>query len=265
MNDPTDPPLRLTAVDDHPFVLNGIRRTVRDRAPWVQVIGPPCTVAELTAGRIGEPAGGPGQGPPPTAPAAVDVVILNLDRPSGGGDPAADVRAIRRAGAQVLLVTEREQPDPLCRAVAAGAAGLVGPADPAGRLVHALRSVRVGAPVVGERLARALLTDRSWVTLLAPRFVRAFELLATGLAPADIGSRLDPPVAAATVRAYLHHGIGLYRTARRDPRATAGPDRPDRPAPAPLAAMGWDERGIDGVVRAPAPYAGGAPPVPEHR
>lgn len=248
MIDSTDPPLRLTAVDDHPFLLNGIRWTVRDCAPWVQVIGPSDSALELVLELTTGSGAGRADEPVHRAAAAIDVVVLNLDRASAGADPAVDVRAIRRAGPQVLVVTGRDHPDPLLRAVAAGAAGLLRPSDPAGSLIHTLLTVRSGRPVVCDRLARALLTDRPWVTLLAPRFVRAFELLAAGQALADIGGRLDPPVAASTVQAYLHHGVGLYRSARPGRGTAAAPDRTARPAPAPLAAMGWDEMEADGIL-----------------
>ena len=103
----TDEPLKLAAVDDHPFVLKGILWTVRELAPWITVICTAATVSELL-----DNGGG-----------TADVVLLDLDlgtpETDEGSDPTHNVRAILAAGPQVLILTAEVRPVPVRRAIAA--------------------------------------------------------------------------------------------------------------------------------------------------
>lgn len=202
MTGPEDEPLRLAAVDDHPFVLNGILWTVREYAPWVQVIGTAASVAELLAGGGG----------------TADVVLLDLDLgvQADEADPTGNVRAVRAAGPQVLILTAEERPIPVRRAIAAGAVGLVLKSDPAHLLIDALRTARTGELAVSSRLAHALLTDENLVGHLAPRQIQVFELLAQGVGRGDIGRLMDPPAATSTVDTYLKRAARTYRTLGRE-------------------------------------------------
>lgn len=196
-----DAPLLIAAVDDHPFVLKGILWTVREHAPCIEVIATAADVAELLA------AGG----------GAADVVLLDLDLgvPADEADPTANVRAIREAGPQVLILTAEERPVPVRRAIAAGAVGLVLKSDPEHLLIDALRLARTGELAVSSRLAHALLTDETLIGHLAPREVQVFELLAQGVGRADIGRLMDPPAATSTVDTYLKRAARTYRSLGR--------------------------------------------------
>ncbi|HEY5877931.1 MAG TPA: response regulator transcription factor [Nakamurella sp.] len=200
-NDGADAPLKLAAVDDHPFVLKGILWTVRELAPWVEVIGTASSVGELLA----------------AGSAAADVVLLDLDLgvPADESDPTANVRAIREAGPQVLILTAEERPIPVRRAIAAGAVGLVLKSDPEHLLIDALRVARTGELAVSGRLAHALLTDDDLVGHLAPREIQVFELLAQGVGRADIGRLMEPPAATSTVDTYLKRAARTYRSLGR--------------------------------------------------
>lgn len=196
-----DAPLLIAAVDDHPFVLKGILWTVREHAPWIEVIATAADVAGLLA------AGG----------GAADVVLLDLDLgvPADEADPTANVHAIRRAGPQVLILTAEERPVPVRRAIAAGAVGLVLKSDPEHLLIDALRVARTGELAVSGRLAHALLTDETLIGHLAPREIQVFELLAQGVGRADIGRLMDPPAATSTVDTYLKRVARTYRALGR--------------------------------------------------
>ena len=78
--------LRLGAVDDHPFILNGILWTVRELAPWITVFATAASVTELL-----EKGGG-----------AADVVLLDLDlgvpETAEESDPTHNVQTILAAG-----------------------------------------------------------------------------------------------------------------------------------------------------------------------
>lgn len=196
-----DPPLRLAAVDDHPFVLKGILWTVREYAPWIEPICTATSVADLLAGGGG----------------TADVVLLDLDLGGAGADadPSTNVRAIRAAGPQVLILTAEERPVPVRRAIAAGAVGLVLKSDPEHLLIDALRVARTGELAVSSRLAHALLTDDDLIGHLAPREIQVFELLAQGVGRADIGRLMDPPAATSTVDTYLKRAARTYRSLGR--------------------------------------------------
>lgn len=176
-----DLPLRLAAVDDHPYVLKGILWTLRELAPWITVITTAATVTELLDN------GG----------AAADVVLLDLvlgvPKADELSDPTRNVRTILTAGPQVLILTAEVRPVPVRRAIAAGAVGLVLKSDPESHLIQAIRTARTGELAVSSRLAHALLTDPTLVGHLAPRERQVFELLAQGVGRHDIGRLLDPP------------------------------------------------------------------------
>ena len=199
----TDGPLRLAAVDDHPFVLKGILWTVRELAPWITVITTAATVSELL-----DNGGG-----------TADVVLLDLDlgtpETDEGSDPTHNVRTILAAGPQVLILTAEVRPVPVRRAIAAGAVGLVLKSDPESHLIDAVRTARTGEVAVSGRLAHALLTDPTLVGHLAPRELAVFELLAQGVGRNDIGRLLDPPAATSTVDTYLKRAANTYRSLGR--------------------------------------------------
>jgi len=199
----TDLPLRLAAVDDHPYVLKGILWTLRELAPWITVI--------TTAGSVAEMLDNGG--------AAADVVLLDLDlgvpQADEESDPAHNVHTILQAGPQVLILTAEVRPVPVRRAVAAGAVGLVLKSDPESQLIQAIRTARTGELAVSSRLAHALLTDPTLVGHLAPRERQVFELLAQGVGRYDIGKLLEPPAATSTVDTYLKRAANTYRSLGR--------------------------------------------------
>ena len=198
-----DSPLRLAAVDDHPYVLKGILWTLRELAPWITVITTAASVAEMLDN------GG----------AAADVVLLDLDlgvpQADEESDPTRNVQTILAAGPQVLILTAEVRPVPVRRAIAAGAVGLVLKSDPESQLIKAIRTARTGELAVSSRLAHALLTDPTLVGHLAPREQQVFELLAQGVGRHDIGKLLDPPAATSTVDTYLKRAANTYRSLDR--------------------------------------------------
>ena len=139
-------PLRVAAVDDHIYILNGILWTIQHKAPWIAVIATVATVGELLDG--------PGAG--------ADVVLLDLDLGHTGFEvePATNVALIRAAGPQVLILTATEdKPVKIRRAIQAGACGLVLKSDPEEQLIEALTVARTGELVFSGKLAHALITD----------------------------------------------------------------------------------------------------------
>jgi DNA-binding NarL/FixJ family response regulator len=191
-------PLRVAAVDDHIYILNGILWTIQHKAPWIAVIATVATVGELLDG--------PGAG--------ADVVLLDLDLGHTGFEvePATNVALIRAAGPQVLILTATEdKPVKIRRAIQAGACGLVLKSDPEEQLIEALTVARTGELVFSGKLAHALITDPSLAAHLAPKELEVFQLLAQGVGRKDIGKMMNPRVQTTVVDTYLKRVAQRYR------------------------------------------------------
>ena len=198
-----DLPLRLSAVDDHPYVLNGILWTLQHLAPWVTVVSTAASVTDLAE------MGG----------LAADVVLLDLDLGAHShdeADPTHNVTVIRDAGPQVIVFTAEDRPIPIRRAISAGAVGLVLKSDPESHLIETIRAARHGELATSSKLAHALVTDPQLAGHLAPREQAVFELLAQGVGRADIGKLLDPPASQHTVDTYLKRVAATYRSLGRE-------------------------------------------------
>ncbi len=203
MIDPTAP-LDIAAVDDHPFVLEGIRMALARLAPWVTMRVTASSVSELLQnGKF-----------------HADVVLMDLDLGSeavkADADPAVNVQRIRDTGAQVVLLTAETRPVPIRRSIAAGAVGLMLKADPPEQLIHTLQRARRGELALSSRLAQTLVTDPLLIARLSPREHQVFELLAQGVGRNEIGKLLDPPSATSTVDTYIKKVAARYRQIGRE-------------------------------------------------
>ena len=194
--DTPDRPLTLAAVDDHPFVLAGVRATLAEQAPWIRLVATAASVDELLQG--------PGR--------KAQVVLLDLRLSNTGDDDVAgSVGRIRAAGPQVVVLTSEMRPVPLRAAVSAGAVGVVLKGDPPETLVAALRAARGGELAMSSALAHALVTDERLVGHLSGREQEIFSLLAQGVGRTEIGRLLTPPVSTHAVDACVKKVAQRYR------------------------------------------------------
>ena len=191
---PSEPPIRVLVVDDHPMVREGLRSMLH--GDGVEIAGEAASGAEAL-GRAAE--------------RDVDVVLLDLELPDMDG--LAVLRRMREIDARlpVLVVTMHQDPALVRRAVEAGATGYVLKGIGRSELLASIRAVRRGEAVFDQNLLRAVLASRD----VAPAVVAdgaGFErlsrveldllrLIAAGLTNRQIGQRLR--WSHATVKKYV--------------------------------------------------------------
>jgi DNA-binding NarL/FixJ family response regulator len=191
---PSEPPIRVLVVDDHPMVREGLRSMLH--GDGVEIAGEAASGAEAL-GRA--------------AARDVDVVLLDLELPDMDG--LAVLRRLREIDARlpVLVVTMHQDPALVRRAVEAGATGYVLKGIGRSELLASIRAVRRGEAVFDQNLLRAVLASRD----VAPAVVAdgaGFErlsrveldllrLIAAGLTNRQIGQRLH--WSHATVKKYV--------------------------------------------------------------
>ncbi|MGM0386461.1 MAG: hypothetical protein ACQERF_10855, partial [Actinomycetota bacterium] len=199
----------VTAVDDHPIVVEGLAslltrapgrgggRAARSAGPTVEWLGQSRTLTELRA-KLAE------WDEPP------DLVFYDLNL-GDGSDPAEGIASLNSDGIAVVVLTSELRSVPIRRAIAAGAAGLVLKSDDLDRILDVVRSVSLGNFAVSSDLAFVLATDEDMVPHLAPRELEVLRLLADGVPRKSVGNRLDPPVKLATVVTYLNRICTRYQ------------------------------------------------------
>lgn len=191
---PSEPPIRVLVVDDHPMVREGLRSMLH--GDGVEIAGEAASGAEAL-GRAAE--------------RDVDVVLLDLELPDMDG--LAVLRRVREIDARlpVLVVTMHQDPALVRRAVEAGATGYVLKGIGRSELLASIRAVRRGEAVFDQNLLRAALASRD----VAPAVVAdgaGFErlsrveldllrLIAAGLTNRQISQRLR--WSHATVKKYV--------------------------------------------------------------
>jgi DNA-binding NarL/FixJ family response regulator len=136
------PPIRVVVADDHPVVREGLRALL-DSLPQVEVVGE----ASTGEAAIRE-----------TAATRPDVVLMDLHMPGLGGIDATRTIARRHPQVGVIVLTMLDDDDSVFAAVRAGARGYVLKDAERGSLLRAIRAVARGEALLGEAIARRVLT-----------------------------------------------------------------------------------------------------------
>jgi two-component system, NarL family, response regulator DesR len=167
----------------------------------LDVVDAVCRCDEATRARWPGRAGGGGsagrQGHTGDSP---QVALVQLAA-EAGGDVAADVEALCRAGVHVLILAEARRHSDIARLARAHASsiGFLTTDVTAQQLVSAIRDVAMGHPVADPELVVAALTLPD--SPLTHREHEVLELTAKGSPAAEIASRLR--LSVGTVRNYL--------------------------------------------------------------
>jgi DNA-binding NarL/FixJ family response regulator len=189
----TEPPVRVLVVDDQDLVRSGLA-LILDAQPDLSVVGTVGDgVAAVQAARTLDP----------------DVVLMDVRMPRMNGIEAT-AAICRQTPARVLVLTTFDLDEYVYEALRAGASGFLLKDATTEMLLDAVRVIGAGnallAPAVTRRLisefaARAQLRPPPQLQDLTPREREVFELLATGLANAEIAAALH--LAEQTVKTHV--------------------------------------------------------------
>lgn len=193
---PSDGPITLATIDNHPVVRAGVEAHIARVAPEISIVSSTDTVEEyLDCGEVAR------------------VVLLDLllkDGPS-----SAFIPALTRAGAKVLVYTTEERPVPLREAMALGAAGVLLKNDPLHTVVDAIWMAVAGEFCCSGPLAHALITDDSQVVELSEQQRQVLQCLDEGLDYRATGRVMG--ITEGTVKTYLARIREKYRVSGLEP------------------------------------------------
>lgn len=186
-------PIRLAAVDDHPITLRGLQAAFSEM-PGITLK----TVFRHTRDLLA------------SNPAAIDVVLLDLELRDGTSAPA-NVAAIAEAGPAVVIYTNEHKPAVVGQALRAGALGLVLKGDPERHIQEAVVAAARGEHYESTRLAVQLTSDPAGQLNFSPRELEVLERLALGLSWSALAADLD--ISVSTARTHLQRVMETYLAA----------------------------------------------------
>lgn len=200
-----DDKTRVTLVDDHPLVLNGLYHLLLEY-PEFEVLD------RCTSGR--------------EALAAVKarrphVLILDLYMP--GMDGLEVVQTLNQAGEppRIVLLTAQLHEDQLIKALQLGVSGFVLKEMTTKLLIECIRRVHAGGQWLEKdsanramaKLVRREARSREVASLLTPREIEVVRLVASGLTNKEMADRLC--IADGTVKIHLHNIFEKLKVSRR--------------------------------------------------
>ncbi|WP_034594746.1 response regulator transcription factor [Hamadaea tsunoensis] len=189
-------PVRVLIVDDDPLVRAALNMML-DGAPGI-------VVAAVAADGDEVPAALDAYG--------VDVILMDLRMARVDGITATRRVRARPRAPEVVVLTTFDADENVVRALRAGAAGFLLKDTPPERIVHAVRTVAGGEPILSPRIVRRLMdrvvleagvADRARAALarLSPRERDVAAAVARGSTNAEIAEELAMSV--ATVKAHM--------------------------------------------------------------
>ena len=197
-SEPTDHPIVVAAVDDHPLVLRGLQSYLVDHVRDIRLARVVATADDLLAS--------------PTP--GLTVVLLDLHL-GDGTVPEDNVARLRAAGLRVVLFTSEHRPAVVRRSLDAGAVGLVLKEDPEASLVEAIRQAHAGRFYASSRLAHQVVADPVGLVRLSEREGEVLTLVARGLPWSAIARQLG--MSAETARTYCYRALEKYVRSSGEP------------------------------------------------
>lgn len=183
--------IHVAAIDDHPLILQGFRGWITAE-PDFEYAGGYRTVAECLA-----------HGPVP------DAVMLDVHL-DDNSLPAANVKALREAGAAVLVVSADDEIITVIGAIEAGAAGYLRKSADLSALTQAVREAVRGEQPVSPELAFILSRDkRTARPKLTKRERDVLDYFGSGLTWQRVAARLE--MKHETVKVHLRNIRTKYR------------------------------------------------------
>jgi len=136
-----------------------------------------------------------------------DVLLIDVNFPSGSGLDAARQVIAKHPGTKVVMLTGGDSPEPLRDALEIGVAGYIRKVQRIEGVVSALTQVAAGETVIdAQLLSRArsghgAAPQRTAIDDLTPQEERVLQSLVEGCSTRDIGQRLN--VTHSTVRTHV--------------------------------------------------------------
>lgn len=205
MTDPTkpsDPPIRILIVDDHPVMRDGLRG-IFSGDPDFEVVGEAANGREAVAR---------------TEAFRPDVVLMDLRMPEFDGVGATREIMSRGLGAQVLILTTYDTESDVLPAIEAGAIGYLLKDTPRDDLSRAVRAAAAGESVLSPPVARRLMgrMREPKRNTLSDRELEILDMVAHGATNKRVAAQLF--ISEATVKTHLLH---IYEKLEVNDRAAA--------------------------------------------
>lgn len=173
--------LRVLLVDDHPFVLDGVRLRL-EATGEMTVVGAASNVEDaLVLAHAHRP----------------DLVVSDMHMPDVNGLQLATRFAERFPSVRVVALSMHKDPEYIRRAFALGVAAYVLKEAPAHELVTAIRMVAAGGTYLNDELRAFLPADDAAPSsrrMLTPKEAAVLRLLADGCSNKEIAERLGTSV-----------------------------------------------------------------------
>ncbi|WP_433479517.1 response regulator [Spirillospora sp. CA-142024] len=191
-----NPPLRVLIVDDDALVRAGLSMML-DGTGGISVAGEAADGDEVPAAADAH---------------APDVVLMDLRMPRVDGITATRRLRARPNPPEVIVLTTFDSDENILHALRAGASGFLLKDTPPDQIVHAVRQVAAGDPILSPRVTRRLMDRaaveagahqraRAALARLSPRENEVVLAIARGRSNADIAVELFMSV--ATVKAHV--------------------------------------------------------------
>ncbi len=187
--------IRLVLADDHPIVLQGLRRLFEQQSDFDVVAC--CGDADAALAAV--------------AAQPVDVLVLDYRMPGRNGLEVLRALAAAKSTCRPIILTAAIRDDEVVEAIELGLRGLVLKESAPDVLVQCVRAVHRGEQwVERETLTRAFgrvlrrqSAERGPASTLTRREIEIIKLVAEGLRNKEVAERLS--ISEGTVKIHLHH------------------------------------------------------------
>jgi len=213
---------KVFIVDDHPLVRSGVRTELGDA---VEVVGEAGDVQGAIDALMTLPE------------SAVDVVLLDVHMPGGGGVEILRQVGPARPALRFLALSVSDAPEDVIAVIRAGARGYITKSSTGAELTEAVNRIAAGDAAFSPRLAGFVLdafasgapndvpsaADETELDQLTPREREVLQLIARGYAYKEVGRRLN--VSVKTVETHVSSVLRKLQLSSRHELARWATDR----------------------------------------